>query len=121
MAAGNRGGRARSIRPVRRPVRRPARDQLATISRVGVASGKQLFPGFGVLDENRAHRTVLRRLQDRGFVIAGGIRHLRLAIIIHTKRFWRERFAHLIADADLVVDPDLQLSGHRRLLKQSSP
>src|ERR1700722_7753204 len=96
------------------------RDRTATVSRVSVASGKQLFPGFGVLDENRAHRTVLRRLQDRGFIIAGGIRHLRLAIIIYAERFWRERFAHLIADADLMVDPDFQLSGHRRLLRQSS-
>src|SRR4051794_21673800 len=42
--------------------------------------GEQLFAGLGVLDNDRAHRAVLRGLKDLLFAVAGRVDRLRLAI-----------------------------------------
>src|ERR1700758_2044472 len=73
---------------------------------------KQLLPGLGILDEDRADRTVLRRLQDLLDSVACRIDGFRLALLVEPKHLWGDRLAHGIPDADVVVYPDAQFASH---------
>src|SRR6266403_1940905 len=73
---------------------------------------EQLFPGFRVLDEDRADRAVLGCLEDLLDRVAGGIDGFRLAVLIEAKHLGGDRLAHGIPDADVVVHPDAQLASH---------
>src|SRR5439155_19998219 len=77
---------------------------------------EQLFPGLGVLDEDRAHRATLRGLEDLLDRVAVRIDRFRLAVGIEPEDVRGERLAHRIPDAEVVVDPDAHLPGHRRPL-----
>src|SRR5579862_4115653 len=77
---------------------------------------EQLLAGFGVLDDDRAHRAVLRRFEDFFLGVTLRIDRLRLTVVVHAKHIRGVGLAHLIADAEKVIDPDAQLAGHRPLL-----
>ena len=95
--------------PTRRPRGPPERGERLHLR-------EQLFPGLRILDEDRADRAVLGRLQDLLDRVARGIDGFRLAVVVEAKHLRGDRLAHGIPDADVVVYPDAQLASHRRPL-----
>jgi hypothetical protein len=73
-----------------------------------------LLAGLGVLDEDRADGAVLGRLQDLLNGVSCGIDGLSLTVVVEPEDLRRDRLAHRIADAHVVVDADAQLTGHWR-------
>src|SRR5438132_9634669 len=104
-ACAERGGRVRGITS--------ADDRCSRVETRSTPSlREQLFPGFRVLDEDRADRAVLGCLEDLLDRVAGGIDGFRLAVLVEAKHLGGDRLAHGIPDADVVVYPDAQLSRH---------
>src|SRR5207248_9347583 len=76
--------------------------------------GEQLFAGVGVLDGNRADRTILRCFEDLLLAVARRVDRFGLPIVVEPEDVRREGLAHRVADASGVIDADAQVASHLR-------
>src|SRR5882724_13017709 len=73
---------------------------------------EQAFPRLGILHEDRADRTVFRRLQDLLYRVSRRIHRFGLPVGIELKHLRGKSLAHRIAHAHVVVYPDAQFTCH---------
>src|SRR6185437_10181285 len=73
---------------------------------------KQPLACLCVLDEDRADRTILCGFENLRLGVGHRVHHLGLTIIIEPERLRCNRLAHGVADAGLMIHPDLQFPSH---------